>query len=119
MRKLCLMDAFAVARIIKTAELRQEIVAFATEMQTRNEAGDTGMNVEKIGFEFIITLISAAANTKVEEEIYKLYANIKDCDPDEVKKLSFEEVKADITQLIEENDLKNFFQSASSLISKA
>lgn len=119
MRKLCLMDAFAVARIIKTAELRQEIVAFATEMQTRNKAGDTGMNVEKIGFEFIITLISAAANTKVEEEIYKLYANIKDCDPDEVKKLSFEEVKADITQLIEENDLKNFFQSASSLISKA
>ena len=118
MRKLCLMDAFSLARIIKAAEVKQEIIAFASEIKAQN-GQEQSVNVESVGFEFLLTIISAAANTKVEEEIYKFYASLKGCEPDEVKALTFETIKADVKELIRENDLQNFFQSASHLISKA
>ena len=118
MRKLGLADAFSMARIIKAAEVKDEIIAFASEVQARTKSGEA-VNVESIGFEFMLTLISAAANEKVEKEIYKLYASLKGCKPDDVKMLGLSEIRADIAELIKKNDLKNFFHLASRLISKA
>lgn len=115
MRKLGLKDAFAFARIIKKAGIRQEIITFASEVRGRKEE----MNTEKIGFEFFIMLIEAAGDKAVEEEIYKFYASLKGphTPPEEVAEYDFETVKADIKELIEKNDLKNFFRSASALMS--
>lgn len=116
MRKLALRDAFAFARIVKAAGIRKETITFAAEVRGRQEE----MNAEKIGFEFFLILIEAAGEKAVEEEIYKLYADLKGkgTPPVQVANYDFETVKADIKELIENNDLKSFFQSASALMSK-
>jgi hypothetical protein len=111
MRKLCLKDAFSVARIIKAADVRSEIIRFAGELHS-------GKSVDEIGLEFFVTLIQSAADETVEEKIYKLYADLKGVTPDDVAFLEFAEVKNDIKEIVESNDLKSFFQSVSALMSK-
>ena len=115
MRKLGLKDAFSVARIIKAADLKTEIISFAQEVKAKKETD----NIEKIGMEFLVTVISAAANNDVEAKVYELYADLKGSTPEEVALLTFDEIKADIAEIIKENDLKSFFRSASFLTSKA
>lgn len=113
MRKLGLKDAFAVARIIKAADMRKEIIAFASDVR-----GRTGeKNAEKIGMEFFLTLINSVADESVEKKIYELYADIKGVTVEEVSVVDFATLKADIKELIEKNDLMNFFRSVSALMS--
>lgn len=111
MRKLALKDAFSFARIIKAADIRKEIAGFASEIHS-------GKSVDEIGMEFIVTLMQAAADEAVEQKIYGLYADLKGATPDEIGMLGFEEIKADFKELVEQNDLKNFFNSVSALMSK-
>ena len=47
-----------------------------------------------------------------------VYADLKGVTPEEVGMYGLETLKADIKELIEQNDLKSFFNSASALISK-
>lgn len=111
MKKLALKHAFSLARIIKAADIRSEVVSFAAEIHN-------GKKVDEVGMEFILTLIQAAANEGVEKKIYQLYADLKGVTPGEVEEYDFETVKADLKELIEENDLKSFFNSVSALMSK-
>ena len=113
MRKLVLKDAFAVARIVKAAGVKKEIVAFAKDVQNRKE----GINPESIGLEFFATLIESAADASVERKIYDFYASLKGVTAEEVSEYDLATVKADIKEIVEQNDLKNFFQSASALMS--
>ena len=114
MRKLGLKDAFALARIIKAANLRDEIIRFAEDIRTRKEKTDA----ESVGLEFFVTLIESVADEAVEQKIFALYADLKGVTPEEVGMYGLETLKADIKELIEQNDLKSFFNSASALISK-
>lgn len=113
MKKLALKHAFMLARIIKAANIRAEIVKFAEELQT-------GKTVDEIGLEFAVVMVQAAADEKAERKIYELYADLKGplVPPEEVAEYDFATVKADVKALIEENDLKSFFQSVSALMSK-
>ena len=111
MKKLALKHAFMLARIIKAANIRDEIVKFAGELHS-------GMTVDEIGLEFAVVMIQAAADEKAEKKIYELYAELKDVKPEEVAEYDFATVKADMKVLVEENDLKSFFQSVSALMSK-
>lgn len=113
MRKLGLKDAFALARIIKAADMRREIVAFAAEIRDKGEK-----NIEAIGLEFFVAMITAAADEAVEKKIYALYAGLKNVTPEEVSNYDFATIKNDLKELIERNDLKSFFQSVSALMSK-
>lgn len=115
MRKLGLKDAFALARIMKAANLRNEIVGFANEINDRKKSGGN-VNLNDVGFEFIITLITSASSSDIEKKIYELYADIKGCTAEEVSTTDFTTLKNDIKKLIEINDLKAFFQSASALM---
>lgn len=132
MRKLGLKDAFALARIIKIAGIRDEIVAFGYEVRERQKAAEAAKNengeksetalelsTERAGFEFIITIITSIADERAEQLFYKLYADIKqNTTPEEVSMYDLATIKADIQALVEQNDLKSFFRSASALMSK-
>lgn len=132
MRKLGLKDAFALARIIKIAGIRDEIVSFGYEVRERQKAVEAAKNkndgksetalelsTERTGFEFIITIITSIADERAEQLFYKLYADIKqDVTPEEVSLYDFETIKTDVSELVEKNDLKSFFRSASALMSK-
>lgn len=114
MRQLSLPDAFAVSRIIKAADIKNEIVKFSREIISRKNKKQE-INIEEIGLEFVITIINSIADEKIEEKIYSLLASICETDVDTVKKYSFKQLKDIITEIIAENDLKSFFQSASAL----
>lgn len=113
MRKLGLRDAFALARIIKAANLRPTVTAFAEEIRGREEK-----DIEAVGFEFVLTLLESVSDEANEQRIYKLYADIKGVTPEEVSLLDFGTIKADMKELVEKNDLKGFFTSVSALMSK-
>lgn len=135
MRKLGLRDAFALARIIKAAGIRKEILEFAQRMKAEQkerqklktlmqkstdeeQQEENDEYIEKVGFEFFIVLIEAVCDSESEQRIYKLYADIKGVTPEEVSLLDFGTIKADMKELVEKNDLKGFFTSVSALMSK-
>ena len=132
MRKLGLKDAFALARIIKIAGIRDEIVSFGYEVRERQKVAEAAKNenggksetalelsAERAGCEFIITIITSIADERAEQLFYKLYADIKqDVTPEEVSLYDFETIKTDVSELVKKNDLKSFFRSASALMSK-
>ena len=134
MRKLGLLDAFAVARIIKAANLQKEMADFGMEVMRREEeakrrkavraaelkAGqdEAALSMEQIGVEAFITIISKCTNEEVERRIYDLYASIKGTEPDEVKYADLQTIRADIKELIELNNLKDFFALVSASMSK-
>lgn len=134
MRKLGLLDAFAVARIIKAANLQKEMADFGMEVMRREEEAKrrkavraaelkaeqdkAALSMEQIGVEAFITIISKCTNEEVERRIYDLYASIKGTEPDEVKYADLQTIRADIKELIELNDLKGFFDLVSASMSK-
>ena len=114
MRKLTLPDAFAFARILKAADIKSEIVNFSKEIIARKNKKQE-INIDEIGLEFVVTIITAAADVKVEEKIYSFLASVREMDVENVKKLNLSQIKEIISEIIAENDLKTFFQSASAL----
>ena len=112
MRKLTLPDTFAFARILKAADIKSEIVNFSKEIIARKKQE---INIDEIGLEFVVTLITAAADVKVEEKIYSFLASVCEMDVENIKKLNLSHIKEIISEIIAENDLKAFFQSASAL----
>ncbi len=117
MRKLGLKDAFALARIIKAADLRDEIAAFGLEVRELQKS-DKSANVEEIGIKFLITVATSISDEKIENQFYKLYADVKGAKADEIGMYDISTIRADITELVEINDLKSFFNSLSALMSK-
>ena len=114
MRKLTLPDTFAFARILKAADIKSEIVNFSKEIIARKNKKQE-INIDEIGLEFVVTLITAVADVKVEEKIYSFLASVCEMDVENVKKLNLSKIKEIISEIIAENDLKTFFQSASAL----
>lgn len=114
MRKLTLPDTFAFARILKAADIKSEVVNFAKEILARKNKKQE-INIEEIGLEFVVTIITAAADVKVEEKIYSFLASVCEMEIENVKKLNLAQIKEIIKIIIAENDLMAFFQSASAL----
>lgn len=114
MRKLTLPDTFAFARILKAADIKSEIVNFAKEVLARKNKKQE-INIEEIGLEFVVAIITAAADVKVEEKIYSFLASVCEMDVKNIKELNLSQIKEIISEIIAENDLKAFFQSASAL----
>ena len=110
MRKLSIKDAFTLARIIKKADIKEEIADFA------NNSKDETVNTEAVGLEFVITLLTSLATKETEQEFYSLLADIRgDITADDVSKLSIPEVLDNVKAIIRENDIKSFFTSLSAL----
>lgn len=115
MRKLTLPDTFAFARILKAANIKNELMKFSKEILARKNNSQE-LNIEEIGLEFVTTIISAAADEKVEKNIYAFFASVCEMDIEAVIKLNLAQIKEIVKTIIAENDLKSFFQSASTLM---
>lgn len=116
MRKLNIKDAFTLARIIKKADIKEEIAGFANRIAVKKNGKDETVNTEAVGLEFVITLITSLSNKETEQEFYSLLADIRgDITADEVSKLSIPEVLNNVKTIIRENDIKSFFTSLSAL----
>lgn len=116
MRKLNIKDAFTLARIIKKADIKEEIAGFANRIAVKKNGKDETVNTEAVGLEFVITLITSLSSKDTEQEFYSLLADIRgDITADEVSKLSIPEVLNNVKTIIRENDIKSFFTSLSAL----
>lgn len=116
MRKLNIKDAFTLARIIKKADIKEEIADFANRIAVKKNSKDEMVNTEAVGLEFVITLITSLSNKETEQEFYSLLADIRgDITADDVSELSIPEVLDNIKTIIRENDIKSFFTSLSAL----
>lgn len=114
MRKLNIKDAFTLARIIKKADIKEEIADFANRIAVKKNGKDETVNTEAVGLEFVITLITSLSSKDTEQEFYALLADIRgDITADEVSKLSIPEVLDNVKTIIRENDIKSFFTSLS------
>lgn len=143
MRKLGLLDAFAVARIIKAANLQKEVADFGMDVKRRQEEAERrkaaraaemeaeqdkiateaeqdelALSAEQIGVEAFVTIISNCATEEVERRVYELYASIKGAKPDEVKYYDLTTIREDFKELVELNNLKDFFALVSASMSK-
>lgn len=143
MRKLGLLDAFAVARIIKAANLQKEVADFGMDVKRRQEEAERrkaaraaemeaeqdkiateaeqdelALSAEQIGLEAFVTIISNCATEEVERRVYELYASIKGAKPDEVKYYDLTTIREDFKELVELNNLKDFFALVSASMSK-
>ena len=113
MRKLSIKDAFTLARIIKSANIKEEIADFANRISVKKNSKDETVNTEAVGLEFVITLLTSLSNKETEQEFYSLLADIRgDITADDVSKLSIPEVLDNVKAIIRENDIKSFFTSA-------
>lgn len=116
MRKLSIKDAFTLARIIKKADIKEEIADFANRIAIKNNSKDEMVNTEAVGLEFVITLLTSLSNKETEQEFYSLLADIRgDITSDDVSKLSIPEVLDNVKAIIRKNDIKSFFTSLSAL----
>ena len=143
MRKLGLLDAFAVARIIKAANLQKEVADFGMDVKRRQEEAERrkaaraaemeaeqdknateaeqdelALSAEQIGLEAFVTIISNCATEEVERRVYELYASIKGTKPDEVTYYELTTIREDFKELVELNNLKDFFALVSASMSK-
>lgn len=116
MRKINIKDAFTLARIIKKADIKEEIADFANRIAVKNNSKDETVNTEAVGLEFVITLLTSLATKETEQEFYSILADIRgDITADEVSKLSIPEVLDNVKAIVRENDIKSFFTSLSAL----
>lgn len=116
MRKLNIKDAFSLARIIKKADIKEEIADFTNRIAVKKNSKDETVNTEAVGLEFVVTLLSSLSSKEIEQEFYSMLADIRDdITADEVSKLSIPEVLDNVKTIIRENDIKSFFTSLSAL----
>lgn len=116
MRKLNIKDAFTLVRIIKSADIKEEIADFANRIAVKKHGKDETVNTEAVGLEFVITLLTSLSNKETEQEFYSLLADIRgDITADDVSKLSIPEVLDNVKAIIRVNDIKSFFTSLSAL----
>ena len=103
MKKLTGKHVFAMAKIIKAANLKDELGEVIAKAQTGE------MSTEKVGIEGLMTVINACGDDKVEQRVYELLDDVFDA---KVADMSLEAIAENFKQLAKENNLMSFFKSA-------
>ena len=70
---------------------------------------------EEIGADTIMQIICACSDKKAEYQIYDLLAGITEKTAETIKKQPLKVTVSDIKEIIRENDIVNFWESASKL----
>jgi len=102
-RKLKTSDIFAVMRLIKKANLKEEIrpvVALAASDE---------FNVTDLGIEGILTVVEIFTEKKSEKAIYEFLSGPFETSVDDVENMGLNELAENLKVLAEDNDLKTFF----------
>jgi hypothetical protein len=113
MRKLKTIDVFAFARVLGSSGIREDVTAFIQKLALQGET-----DTERIGIETVLMIMEALAAKKCESAIYEALGPIFEMDPKQVGELPPAEFFAGLKEIAEENDLKSFFGSVSSLLGK-
>lgn len=112
MRKLQTKDVFSALRLIKRANLKEElkpVIALAAKGE---------MKVEDIGIEGMLTVIEIFSAAKSEHAIYEFLAEPFEMTPEEVEGMDLCTLAESLERLAKENNLKNFFTILQGLITK-
>ena len=103
MKKLTGKHVFAMAKIIKVANLKDEIGEVIAKAQTGE------ISTEKVGIEALMIVINACGDDKVEQKVYDL---LDDVFESKTADMSLEAIAQNFKQLAQENNLMSFFKSA-------
>lgn len=103
MRKLQTQDLFNALRLIKKANLREEIKPLL------KIAGEGNMSVEDVGIEGILYFIEILSEKKAENAIYEILAGPFETTAKDIEKMDLFELTENIEILLKENNIKCFF----------
>jgi len=112
MRKLQTSDIFNTLRLIKKANLKEEIKPI---LQMASE-GD--LNVKEVGINGILGVLEILSEKKAEHAIYEVLAGPFEITPEQVEQMDILTLTENIETLIGENDLKRFFTLLAGMNSK-
>lgn len=110
MRKLKSTDIFKALRLVQASELKEELKPLIKKFA----AGES--EIEDIGFEGILTIISVFSEPKSEKSFYEFLSGPFEMTPEEVANLDIDELINKLEKLKEENNLKAFFTYLQGLI---
>lgn len=112
MRKLQTSDLFSALRLIRKANLKEEIKPIL------KMAGSGQMEVEDVGIEGILSVIEILSEKKSEQAIYEVLSGPFEMEPEQIEKMDLCTLVERLETLARENDLKRFFTLLAGLNSK-
>lgn len=112
MRKLNTTDLFEAMRLIKKANLREELRPVIMR------AAQSQLSVEEVGIDGLLGVIEILSEKKAEQGMYDFLARPFEVTPKEVSEWGLDELIENLTKLKEENNLKNFMNALQGLITK-
>lgn len=110
MRKLQTTDLFKALRLVKSANLREELKPVLIK------ASKTGVQVKDIGIEAFITIIEAFASNNAEEKFYEFLSEPLEKDIEEIKNMGLMELYESLKELAKVSDLQAFFTVLSNMM---
>lgn len=112
MRKLKTTDVFEALRLIRKANIREELIPIV------KQAAGSGLAVEEVGIDGLLGVIEVLAEKKAERAMYDFLAGPFEISADQVADLSLDELVEKLSELAKENDLKNFISALQGLITR-
>lgn len=112
MRKLNTGDVFKMARLMKNSNV------LATVKEAFVNGKKEGADETQVGMDFVVDVLCTCSEEKTEAQLYDLLAGICEKKPDDIRDQSLETTVEDIRRIIQENNVVNFFRSASGLSGK-
>ena len=108
-KKLTLPDSFALARIIKKANLKPLFVDVSEHIIDGVVDNDKAI-------EFLADVMMQLSEESVENDIYMFLGGLFEMKPDEVMKLGFDELFDKFKEIGKENNLVNFISGVRKLM---
>jgi len=103
MRKLKTTDVFEALRLIKKANLKEELRPVIASV------AEGSMSIENIGISGILSVVEIFTEKKAEKAIYEFLSGPFEMTVAQIEDLPLAELAKNFVALAEENDLKNFF----------
>lgn len=117
MRKLNTQDIFNFTKVMKAANLKEELQPlFLKGKEIKSEDNNTEADIKQIGIEAILTVIEACGNAGVEDKVYKFLSGPFEMDEKTIAELSIEALFEKFEQLASENNISLFFKRAANLM---
>lgn len=105
MRKINTSDVFKCARIIKNANMKDELAEIYNKFSIVE--GDDA-NIEKAGIQIVLCVIGGCSDERQEKAIYELIGGIIGKDAQLISDQTIEDTIDDIKKIAKENNLVNF-----------
>ena len=112
MRKINTGDVFKMARLVKHGNIAQTVrKAYEAGKQEDADAQQIGINVA-------MDILCSCTEANMEKAFYEFLAGICEKKPEDIENQSLETTVEDIKRIFEENNIINFWKSASDLSGK-